>query len=138
MNLGNSAQDRKRFGDRRGQKVGARHSFILNGKRFTVVTFSAAHFAIHVYVRKKAHLDFAQAITLTRFATSTLHIKTKAPRFVSARSRFRQHCVKLTNWGENPCVRSRIRSRRSADRRLVEIGRASCRERVESRGGAVS
>src|SRR5215470_14860654 len=121
MNLGNASEDIERIGNRGVQKVGDGHAFVLNGKRFTVVTFSSADLAIHVYVRKKAHLDFAQAISLARFTTSALHVKAETPGFVSARSRFRQHCVKLANGSENTGVRGWIGSWRPSDRRLIDL-----------------
>src|SRR5439155_9954599 len=96
-------------------------SLVLNGKRFAVVSLSAAYLAIHINIRQEAHLDLAKSVALASFAPATFHIETEAAGPVSARARFRQHGVELANRRENPGIGSWIRSRGPADRRLVDF-----------------
>src|SRR5215469_1530617 len=84
-----------------------------------VVPAPATHFAHHVYVRQKVHLNPSLAFALAGLTPATRNIEGKPSRFVAAFARLRQHGVEIANVCEDARVRRWIRPRGTADRRLV-------------------
>src|SRR3984957_9372953 len=96
-------------------------AFVTNGESFRVVAFAAADFAGHVNVRKKIHLDATLAISLASFAAAAFHVKAETSRAVSALAGFRKHGKKIAYGRENTAVSGRIRTRRAAYGRLIDL-----------------
>src|ERR1700676_2608613 len=95
--------------------------FVAYRQRFRIVAAAATHFAHNVYVGEKIHLDAAQAVALTSFATAAFHVKTKTSGFIAALARFGKHGKKIADGRENPGVGGGIRTRSSADGRLIDL-----------------
>ena len=67
------------------------------------------------------HLDLDDAVALTVLAAAALHVETEAARLVAAHTRFRHLREQVSDVGEDAGVGRRVRTRRSADRRLVDV-----------------
>ena len=65
------------------QHFGNRLAFELHLQRFTVVAMALADGARHPHVRQKVHLQLVRAISFTRLASATGHVKAKPSRFVA-------------------------------------------------------
>src|SRR5262249_12209639 len=81
---------------------------------------AAANFALHINVRQKVHLDLDQAAAFAILAAAAFHIETESSRVVTAHSRRRQLREQITDRPERAGVSYRIRSRRPADRALID------------------
>src|SRR5947207_2810034 len=66
------------------------------------------------------HLDLDQAIPLARFAAAALDVERKTPGTVTALARFLHLGEQFANRREESGVRRGIRSRRAADRALID------------------
>src|SRR5947209_4571661 len=67
------------------------------------------------------HFDRDYAVTLAGLAASTLHVEREPTRTETARLRLRHHREQVANKGEEACVGRRIRTGRSANRRLIDL-----------------
>ncbi len=121
LNLRDIFQQLQRFARRHIQHVGDRMALEAHRQRFGVVAAAAADFAHHIYVGQKIHFDAAQSVALARFAAAALHVEAESAGLVAAFARFGQHREKFANRSENAGVSRGIRSRRAADRRLVDL-----------------
>ena len=94
---------------------------IFHLESFPIVSLAFADFTGNVDIRQKMHLDFQDAIALTRFAASAFDVKREPPCGVPL-------CLGIVRLGEqlpNVCeyarIGCRIGTRRSADWRLVNV-----------------
>src|ERR1700761_281597 len=96
-------------------------AFEAHRERLGVVPTAAADFAHHVDVGQKIHFDAAQAVALAGLAAPAFYVEAEAAWFVAALARFGQHREEFANRSEDAGVGRRIRTRRAADRRLVDL-----------------
>ena len=113
-------QNRQRIGDRRFEQIGDRLAFVFHRERLVVVAVAAADLAQHVNVGQKVHFDPPLAFSLAGFAAPARNVERKASRLVTAFARLRQHGIEIANLGEDAGVGRWIRTRRAANRRLVD------------------
>ena len=76
---------------------------------------------MHIYIWQKVHLDFDEAITLTRLTPPALDVKGKTPRLIPARRRFGQAGKPVADGGKGPGIGRRVGSRGAANGRLVDV-----------------
>jgi hypothetical protein len=67
------------------------------------------------------HLDLDDAVALAGLAAAALDVEGEASGLVAARLRFGQACKPFADWREGTGIGRRIRARRAADRRLVDV-----------------
>src|ERR1700722_19194764 len=96
-------------------------ALVLDFERVTVVALAAANLAGDVNVGQKMHLDADNTVALAGFAASALDVERKAARSVAAHPRIRQLREELTDRCEESGVGRGIRSRRAADRTLIDM-----------------
>ena len=96
-------------------------ALVFDLKGFTVVALALAHIARHVDVREKVHFYLDQAITLTGFTASALHVEGETPRAITAGAGLRHAREQFTDRGKQPGVSRRVGARRSANRALVDV-----------------
>ena len=114
-------EDRQRLIDREIEHVGDRLAAVLDLQRLAVVAPALALLARHVDVGQEVHLDRDDAVALARFAAAALDVEREPSRLVAARLRFGHHREQLADEREQARVGRRIRSRRPADRRLIDL-----------------
>src|SRR4029079_1176823 len=90
-------------------------------ERLAVVALAAAGLARHVDVREEVHLDLDRAVALAGLAAATAHVEGEAALLVAAHLRVGSLRVELTDRREEVGVRGRVRPRRTADRRLIDV-----------------
>ncbi len=95
--------------------------FILHFQCFTIITLAFADLARDIDVWQEMHFDFDNTVSAASLATTALDIKAKAASCIAARLRFYSLCKNITNVIEHPGISGRIRARRPANRRLINI-----------------
>lgn len=95
----------------------------LHLQRFVIEAMPAADGARHPQIRQEIHFEFIAAVPFARFAASTADVEAEAARLVSAALRVRQLREEVADQIEDFDISGRIRSRSSADRRLVDVDR---------------
>ncbi len=118
---GNIFEQRQGILDCGIEQVGDREAFEFDGERFAVVAVAPANVARDVNVGQEIHLDAFQPAAFARLAATAFDVEREASGFVTTCPRFRQHRVKLAQRREQPGKRRRIRTRRAADRFLVDL-----------------
>ena len=121
LNLGNVFQEFKRLGARQVQYVADRMSLVAHGERLGIVAATAAHFAHHINIGKKIHFDAPQAVALASFAAPAFHVEAEAARAVAALARLREHGKQVADGRKHSGVGRRVRTRRAANRRLIDL-----------------
>ena len=96
-------------------------ALVFDLKGFTVIALALAHIARHVDVGQKVHFHLDQAIPLTRFAASALHVEGETTRAVPPRAGFRYAGKQLAYWCEQAGVCGRVGTRRTTNRALVDV-----------------
>ena len=114
-------EQRQRLVDRQLEHVGDRLAAVLDLERLAVVAAALALLARHVDVGQEVHLDRDDAVALARLAAAALDVEREASRLEAARLRVRHHREQIADEGEQAGVGRRIRSRRPADRRLIDL-----------------
>ena len=89
-NLRHGAEELLGLVHRHVENVGNIASLVSDFQRLAAVTFAAALFTSHVYVRQKMHFDLDDPVTLARLAASAFDIEAEPPRPVAAHLRIRQ------------------------------------------------
>src|SRR4029079_3124389 len=87
----------------------------------TIVALALADVAGDVDVGQKVHLDLDDAVPLAGLAAAALDVKGEAPRLVAARLALGQACEPFADRREGAGIGRRVRTRRAADRRLVDV-----------------
>src|SRR5690606_38839356 len=96
-------------------------ALVVDLERLAVVAPAAADVAGDVDVGQEVHLDLDQPVALARLAAAALHVEAEPPRRVAAELGLRQLGEELPDRREEPGVGGRVRARRTADRRLVDV-----------------
>src|SRR5712691_4313409 len=96
-------------------------ALVADRERFRIVAAAAANFAHYINVRKKIHLDAAEAVALAGFAAAAFHVEAETARAVTALPRFRKHGEEVANGRENAGVGGRIGARSAADGGLINL-----------------
>jgi hypothetical protein len=73
-------------------------------QRLAVVAPAFADVARHVDIRQEMHLDFDDAVALTRLAASAFDVEAEAPGFVAAGAGFRHGCEDVADRREQAGV----------------------------------
>ncbi len=94
---------------------------VMDLQRLAVVPPALALLARHVDVGQKVHLDRDDAVALAGLAAAALHVEGEPSRLEAARLGLRHHREQLADEGEHAGVRRRVRARRAADRRLIDL-----------------
>ena len=90
-------------------------------QRFAVVALALADVAGDVDVGQKVHLDLDDAVALAGLAAAALDVEREAAGLVAARLGFRQAGEPFADRRERAGIGRRVRARRAADRRLVDV-----------------
>ena len=114
-------EQRQRLIDGEVEHVGDRLAAVLDLERLAVVAAALALLARHVDVGQEVHLDGDDAVALARLAASALDVEREAPGPEAARLRLGQHREQLADEREEAGVGRRVRARRAADRRLIDL-----------------
>src|SRR5207247_4218521 len=114
------AEKPRRFIHRQIENVGDVLAFVSDLQRLAVIAFAVAHFAFDVNVRQKVHLDFNQSAAFAIFAAAAFDIETEPPRVITAHPRCWQVTEQFADLCERAGVGHWIRTRRSANRALVD------------------
>ena len=89
-------------------------------ERLAVVSLPMANVARHVDVGQEMHLDLDETIALARLATAALHVERETARSITALARFLYLREQFADRREQSRVGCRIRTRRTADRTLID------------------
>ena len=114
-------EQRQRLIDGEIEHVGDRLAAVPDLERLAVVAAALALLARHIDVRQEVHLDRDDAVALAALAAAALDVEREASRTEPARARLRQHREQLADEREESRVGRRIRSRRAADGRLIDL-----------------
>ena len=90
-------------------------------QRLAVVALALADFAGDIDVRQEVHLDLDDAVALAGFAAPALDVEREAARPVAARLGLGQPGEPVADRREGAGIGGRVRPRRAADRRLVDV-----------------
>ena len=102
------------------EDVGDRLALVLHFERLRVVALALADLARHVDVGQEVHLDLDDAVALAGLAAPALDVEREAARRVAAQLGLGREREQLADQVERPGVGGRIRTRRAADRRLID------------------
>ena len=103
------------------EHVGDRSFAVLHLQRLAVVALALAHVAGDVDVGQEVHLDLDHAIAGAGLAAAALHVEGEAAGLVAARLRLGEPCEPFADRREGADVSCRVRARRAADGRLVDV-----------------
>src|SRR5215212_5229165 len=121
LDLRDVAEELECLLDRHVEHVGDRLALEADLERLAVVAPPVALLARHIHVRQEVHLDLDLAVAATDFAAAPLYVEAEAPRLVSARPGLLRATEQVADLIEDAGVGGRIRARRTADRRLVDV-----------------
>src|SRR5271156_18213 len=121
LNRGNVLHHFQRIFDGKVEQVGDGIAFVTHGESLGVIAFAAANFTSDVYIGQEIHFDSAQPVSLARFAATALHVEAEPAGTVAAFARFGQHGKDFANGREDSSVGGRVRTRRAAYGRLVDL-----------------
>src|ERR1700687_54420 len=96
-------------------------AFVQDFQRFAVVTPSVTDLAGHEYIGQKVHFDFDHPVARAGLTATTLYVERKTSGTVAAHARFGKLCEQVADVCEQAGVRRWIRTRRAADRCLVDV-----------------
>ena len=119
--LGDVLQELAGLGDGHVEHVGDAGLAVVHLQRLAVVAPAAAGLALDVDVGQEVHLDAQDAVALAGLAAPALDVERVAPRLVAARLRLGQVGEQIADVREHAGVGRRVRARRAADRRLVDV-----------------
>src|SRR5438105_3561893 len=111
----------ERLLDRHLEDVGNGLSLVVDLERFPVVALAATYLARDVHVGEELHLDLDDPVAGAGFAPPALHVEREATRCISAQTRLRHRSEELADRRKKPGVCRGVRTRRSPDRRLVDV-----------------
>ena len=107
--------------DRHVEHVGDRLALEADVERLAVVALAVALLARHVDVGQEVHLDLDLPVAAADLAAPALDVEREAPGLVAARPRLLRLGEQVADDVEEARVRRRVRARRAADRRLVDL-----------------
>ena len=94
---------------------------VLHLQRLAVVALALADVAGDVDVGQEVHLDLDDAVALAGLAAAALDVEREAARLVAARLGLGQAGEPFADRREGADIGRRVRARRAADRRLVDV-----------------
>src|SRR4051812_4911712 len=118
---GNGGEELGRLLDRHVEHLRDRLALEVHLERLAVVPRAVTHLAGDVDVREEVHLDLDSAVTGARLAAAALDIEGESPRLVPADLRLGRLREQPADVVEDARVRRGVRSRRAADRALVDV-----------------
>ncbi len=118
---GHGGEELDAFLDRHVEHVGDRLALELHLQRLAVVALAVADVAGDVDVGQEVHLDLDDAVALAGLAAAALDVEGEAAGLVAARLGLRQAGEPVADRGEGAGIGRRVRARRAADRRLVDV-----------------
>ena len=107
--------------DRHVEHVGDALAAEQHLQRLAVVAPALADVALHIDVGQKVHLDLDDAVALAGLAAPALDVEREPPRQIAARLGLGQPGEPVADRREAAGIGRRVRARRAADRRLVDI-----------------
>ena len=119
--LREGAEEVERLVDGHVQHVGDVLAVEEDLQRLAVVALALADLAGHGHVGQELHLDLDVAVAGAGLAAAALDVEGEATGRVAAHSRLRDGREELADGREGAGVGGRIRARRAADRRLVDV-----------------
>ena len=120
-NAWHGPKEHARFFDRHVQHIGDRLAFIEHFQRFAVVAFALADITGDIDVGQEVHFDLDDAIALARFAAAAFHVEGEAAGLIATRLGFGEASVPVADGTEGAGVCRRVRARRAADGRLIDV-----------------
>src|SRR4029079_16642930 len=114
-------EELKRLFNRHIKNVGDRLALEENFQRLAVVALALADIAGDVDIRQEVHLDLDHAVALAGLAAATLDVERETAGLVAARLALGQACEPFADRRECAGIVCRVRTRRAADRRLVDV-----------------
>ena len=114
-------EELERLLDRHVEHLGDVLALERDVERVAVVALALAHLARHVHVGEEVHLDLDRAVALARLAAAALHVEGEAARAGSRAPSPPAWREQLADLVEHAGVGRRVRPRRAADRRLVDV-----------------
>src|SRR3954471_4677861 len=114
-------EELERLRDGHLEDLGDGAALVVDLERFAVVASALADLARDVDVRQELHLDLDDPVALAVLAAPALDVEREPTRRVAADARFGNGGKELPDGAEQPRVRRRVRSRRPANRRLVDL-----------------
>ena len=118
---GKRSKNSQRLVDGHVQHVGDVLALEQDLQRLAVVALALADLAGHRHVRQELHLDLDVAVARAGLAAAALHVEGEAARLVAAQPRLGHGGEQLADRREQAGVGRRVRARRAADRRLVDV-----------------
>ena len=111
----------ERLLDRHVEDVADVLALVGDLERLAVVARALADLARHVDVGQEVHLDLDLPVALARLAAAARDVEAEAARRVAARLRVRRRREQRADVVPQPGVGGRVRARRAADGRLVDV-----------------
>ena len=121
LNLRDIPKEGQRLGDAHVEHVRDGLTTVGDLKRLAVIAFAAADLTGDIDIGKEVHLDLNLSVALACFAATAAHVKGETSRRVAARLRLRRTRKQRAKIIPQANVRSRVGTRRAANRRLVDI-----------------
>ena len=110
-----------RLVDAHRQHVGDRLAAVAHGERLPIEPRAVAHGAGHVEVGQEVHLDPPHALPFALLAAAALGVEAEPADAVAALPRLLRAGEHRANFVQHAGVRGRVRPRRAADRRLIDL-----------------
>ena len=82
--------------------------FVLNLKCLAVIALALTNITRHIDIRQKVHLYFDNAVALTRFTSTTFHVKAETPGLIAACTRFWCLRKQFAHWRKQTRVGGRV------------------------------
>src|SRR5450759_3968824 len=114
-------EELERLRDGHLQHVRDRTTLVVDLERFPVIALALADLARDIDVGQELHLDLEDTVALAVLAAATFDVEAEAARLVSPNPGLLRAGEEIADRGEEAGVSSRVRSRRSADRALVDV-----------------
>ena len=109
------------LGDRHLEHFGDVLALVVHAQRVAVVALAVAHLAVDVHVGQEVHLDLDRAVARARLAAPALDVEAEPAGLVPAHLRLARLAEERADAVEDARVGRRVRARRAADRRLVDV-----------------
>ena len=114
-------EERRAFFDRHIKYIGDAFVLERNFQRLAVVARAHADVALDVDVGQEVHLDLDHPVALAGLAAPALDVEREPARLVAARLGLGQAGEPVADRAEGAGIGGRVRARRAADRRLVDV-----------------
>src|SRR4030095_6123754 len=92
-----------------------------HGEGFFIISFTTTLFTRYVHIRQETHLHFDLTLPSTSLTPPTFDVERKATRLIAFQSCFRQQRKQFSHLIPETNIRSRYRTRRFPNRRLIDF-----------------